>query len=355
MSSLELREKTDAPSKLEPQPKTAATDVTLRMSSMRAGVIDVGSNTVRLLVAASDGRGLNTILNERTHVGLAADIERTATISEEKLAQAGEVAAHYAACGRRCGAERLEIVVTAPGRQSSNAEDLRRILADATGLTVRQLSAEEEGRLAYAGAVVTSRSIPEAIGVIDIGGGSTQLLVGTAEGPSWQHCLDLGSLRLTERYVREDPPAPSELAALIDAVKRLFDPITPPIPHSVLATGGTARSLRRITGRRSSVLAYSLPGQSSWPRRSAGWGSGWKPRGAACAKARCSACWTMLPRPRPRFPRPSSRRRWSAGRSRGRPRSPSRLRVCRCPDRPRPRGSSSLRPSARGRSARSCS
>ena len=250
MSSLELREKTDAPSKLEPQPKAAATDVTLRMSSMRAGVIDVGSNTVRLLVAASDGRGLNTILNERTHVGLAADIERTATISEEKLAQAGEVAAHYAACGRRCGAERLEIVVTAPGRQSSNAEDLRRILADATGLTVRQLSAEEEGRLAYAGAVVTSRSIPEAIGVIDIGGGSTQLLVGTAEGPSWQHCLDLGSLRLTERYVREDPPAPSELAALIDAVKRLFDPITPPIPHSVLATGGTARSLRRITGRR---------------------------------------------------------------------------------------------------------
>ena len=219
------------------------------MAAMRAGVIDVGSNTVRLLVAARTPGGFKTILSERTHLGLALDIERSGAISVEKLVQVGAIAGDYAARGRESGAERLAMIVTAPGRQSSNAGSLGRILSECTGLATHQLSAEDEARLAYFGAIAKCAPIPEPVGVIDVGGGSTQLTVGTAAKPAWLRSLDLGSLRLTERYVREDPPVPEELAALVDAVERVFATITPPIPRTVLATGGTARSLRRIAGR----------------------------------------------------------------------------------------------------------
>jgi exopolyphosphatase / guanosine-5'-triphosphate,3'-diphosphate pyrophosphatase len=225
-------------------------EVALRMRPVRAGVVDVGSNTIRLLVAESARRGVASVLSERTHVGLAADVERQGEISGEKLRRAEEVAAHYGSLARESGVERLEVLVTAPGRQSGNAAELRERLAAATGVPVRQLSAEEEGRLAYAGAVAASRSVPETVAVVDVGGGSTQVMVGTEQGPAWLRALDLGSLRLTECFVRSDPPTVRELERLAAAVEAAFEGVTPPLPISALATGGTARSLRRAASRR---------------------------------------------------------------------------------------------------------
>jgi exopolyphosphatase/guanosine-5'-triphosphate,3'-diphosphate pyrophosphatase len=210
----------------------------------------VGSNTIRLLVAESARRGVASVLSERTHVGLAADVERQGEISAEKLRRAEEVAAYYGSLARESGVERLEVLVTAPGRQSGNAAELRERLAAATGVPVRQLSAEEEGRLAYAGAVAACRSVPETVAVVDVGGGSTQVMVGTEQGPAWLRALDLGSLRLTECFVRSDPPTMRELERLALAVEAAFAGVTPPLPISALATGGTARSLRRAASRR---------------------------------------------------------------------------------------------------------
>lgn len=220
------------------------------MRPVVAGVIDVGSNTLRLLVAASARDGLDTILSERAHVGLAADVERYGTISDARLRRAHEVAERYGALARECGVDRLEVVVTAPGRQSTNAAALHEVLSDATGVPVRQLSAEDEGRLAYAGAVGACRSVPGTIAVVDVGGGSTQIMVGTKEGPAWLRPLELGSLRLTERVVRADPPTSEELEALAGLAEQAFEGVTPPLPISALATGGTARTLRRTAGRR---------------------------------------------------------------------------------------------------------
>jgi exopolyphosphatase/guanosine-5'-triphosphate,3'-diphosphate pyrophosphatase len=225
-------------------------EVALRMRPVVAGVIDVGSNTIRLLVARSARRGLDTILSERAHVGLAADVERQGKISDERLRRVHEVAERYRLLAREYGVDRLEVVVTAPGRQSTNAAALHELLADATGVRVRQLSAEDEGRFAYAGAVGACRSVPETIAVVDVGGGSTQIMVGTEEEPAWLRPLELGSLRLTERVVRADPPTREELEALADLAEQAFEGVTPPLPISALATGGTARTLRRTAGRR---------------------------------------------------------------------------------------------------------
>ncbi len=220
------------------------------MESMRAGVIDVGSNTVRLLVAGPSDRGLNTIVSERTHLGLAADIERTGLLSERKVMQAAELTRRYATLARSCGAQSLEVLVTSPGRQSRNAALLHRRLGEASGAPVRQLSAEQEGRLAYAGAVAGCRSVPESVAVCDVGGGSTQLVVGTRREPMWLRSLDLGSLRLTERFHVSDPPTPAELAAAEEAVQAAFVGVVAPVPRLALVTGGTARALRKIVGRR---------------------------------------------------------------------------------------------------------
>lgn len=227
---------------------------------MRAGVIDVGSNTVRLLVAKDSRRGLTAIATRRAHLGMGADIERCGSISDQKLEQLAQLVRRYAVEGRKAGADRLEAVVTAPGRQSANGEALRDVVRSATGLSVRQLSAEDEGRLAYTGAVHSCRSGREPVGVVDVGGGSTQLMVGTTDDVSWLHCLDLGSLRLTARYLVSDPPLQTELTAAAEAVEKAFEHVTPPLPRTVLATGGTARSLRRITGRRlgADVLGAAL-------------------------------------------------------------------------------------------------
>jgi exopolyphosphatase/guanosine-5'-triphosphate,3'-diphosphate pyrophosphatase len=226
------------------------TAAALRMRPVRAGVIDIGSNTVRLLVARHGRRGLDPILSRRAYVGLATDIERDGWISDEKLAQVQELAARYTVLARDSGADRLEVLVTSPGRQSGNAPELHAALAKATGGRLRQLSAEEEGRLAYAGAVGACRSVPESIAVIDLGGGSTQVMVGTREAPAWLRSLDLGSLRLTERFVHSNPPIPSVLDAVACVVEKEFESLTPPLPISALATGGTARALRRMVGRR---------------------------------------------------------------------------------------------------------
>ena len=219
------------------------------MPFMRAGVIDVGSNTVRLLVAAPSRRGLNTILSERTHLGLGADIERDGRLLERKIFQAAELVGRYAAIARSRGVERLEVLVTAPGRQSSNAGLLHRVLGESSGAPVRQLSAEDEGRLAYVGAVAACKSPPESVAVCDIGGGSTQLMVGPPSGPVWFRSLDVGSLRLTERYLRADPPGPAGLSAVTRAVRDAFAGVVAPVPLLALATGGTARAARRIVGR----------------------------------------------------------------------------------------------------------
>jgi exopolyphosphatase / guanosine-5'-triphosphate,3'-diphosphate pyrophosphatase len=222
------------------------------MAAMRVAVVDVGSNTVRLLVASTgNGRGqFDIVLSKRRHLGLAADVERSGLISDEKLARAAALTRRYIAAARGCGAASTEVVVTAPGRQSANAGELRRALTEASGAPVRQLSAEEEGRLAYCGAVATCRTVRESVAVCDVGGGSTQLMVGTGQGPSWLRSLDIGSLRLTERYVDDDPPGPPDLAALEREVERAFEGLTAPLPIEALATGGTARALRRLVGRR---------------------------------------------------------------------------------------------------------
>jgi exopolyphosphatase / guanosine-5'-triphosphate,3'-diphosphate pyrophosphatase len=217
---------------------------------MRVGVIDVGSNTVRLLVATSKGSTVRPVREERTALGLARDIERTGGISAANLGRAAALARRYAKDAAKTGATRIDVLVTAPARQAANGEDLVAAIAETTGLPVRALSPDEEGRLAFAGVVATFPAPPASLAVCDVGGGSTQLVFGTGVGgPVWFRSLDLGSLRLAQRFLAHDPPEKGELEALRADVESSFSGLAPPLPRCAVAAGGTARALRRLVGR----------------------------------------------------------------------------------------------------------
>ncbi len=220
-------------------------------TSMLAGIVDVGSNTMRLLVARARRSGVEGVHVERVPLGLGEDVERFGRISAAKLVAAESAVRSLVDRARARGAGRLEILVTSPGRQAENGDELRTALEVGSGLPVRILSADEEARLAYAGALAAWRRDAESVAVVDVGGGSAQLVVGTAAaGPVWARSVDLGSLRLTKRSLRSDPPRPSELEAARLEVEAAFAAITPPLPLAALATGGTARALRKVVGRR---------------------------------------------------------------------------------------------------------
>lgn len=181
-------------------------------TSVPVGVVDVGSNTMRLLVARPRKGGVARVHEERQQLGLGEDVERLGRISPTKLERAETAAAALAEQTRKLGCSRLEVLVTSPGRQAENGEELRAVLERGSGQAVRILSAEEEARLAHAGAVAAAQPSDESVAVVDVGGGSAQLVVGTAAaGPVWMRSVDLGSLRLTRRLLVSDPPTEADL------------------------------------------------------------------------------------------------------------------------------------------------
>jgi exopolyphosphatase / guanosine-5'-triphosphate,3'-diphosphate pyrophosphatase len=214
-------------------------------------VVDVGSNTVRLLVARRERASLVPVREAREHLFLGEDVEREGRLSAERIGETAWWVGGYARAARGAGADAVEVVVTAPGRQSANAAELVRALASASGAPVRVLSADEEGRLAFAGAVAAAvHALPETVAVCDVGGGSTEVVVGTPDGgPVWSRSLDIGAVRLTERFMGENPPRKRDLAAARAEVELHLEGFTPLLPQAALATGGTARALRKIVGR----------------------------------------------------------------------------------------------------------
>lgn len=226
------------------------TGVLARISGVRVGVIDVGSNTVRLLVASVGRDAVRTLHEERAHLGLGEELLVHGRIRRRKLDQVAEVTRAYARLARKLGVRKLETVVTAPGRQSDEPRRLLDALGRATAGEVRLVSAEEEGRLAFEGAVARADTGERVVAVCDVGGGSTELVVGTRLlGPAWVRSVDLGSLRLTAALLTGDPPAAAELDAVRTTVRETLAGLEPPRPQLALATGGSARAVARIVGR----------------------------------------------------------------------------------------------------------
>lgn len=232
------------------EPPTA--DVVERMPAVKVAVIDVGSNSARLLVASVKGSGeIKELRRERAYLRLGDDAHRLGRIGDAKLEETALVTRRFARIARKREVERLATIVTAPGRQASNPEELLDVIASATDAPVELLSAEEEGRLAWEGAVAGLEETVGAVAVVDLGGGSCEVAVGTPrDGVDWVRSRDAGALRVTRSFLVSEQPTVGETWAAREEIRALLGDLDPPHAEHAYAVGGTARALGRILGKR---------------------------------------------------------------------------------------------------------
>jgi exopolyphosphatase/guanosine-5'-triphosphate,3'-diphosphate pyrophosphatase len=217
---------------------------------MLVAIIDVGSNTARLLVADvhEDGTVVE-LAQDGLHLALGEELAGGKMLTAQKIEEVAAAAHRFAVTAGGYDVERVEAIVTAPGRGPSG-EHLVRAVSAATGWSTRILSADDEGRLAYDGAVARAEDLPEVVAVVDVGGGSSEIVVGTPLlGGGWVRSLTTGSLHLTRLFLHADPPTDAERRKARDVVRRALDGVEPPRPDAALAAGGSARAVAKVIGR----------------------------------------------------------------------------------------------------------
>jgi exopolyphosphatase / guanosine-5'-triphosphate,3'-diphosphate pyrophosphatase len=218
----------------------------------RHSVVDVGSNTIHLLVGEVDDGAVLPITGEKVSARLGAGVEKTGRLDEGRLVLATEAITLFASIAAMNGAPSPEILATSAVRDAENGEELVGRVWEATGLEMRLISGEKEAALGFRGALSAVRHEGRVL-VVDLGGGSAQLVLGDASGgPEERISLPLGTNRTTERFVWQDPPTDEELEALREHAGRIL-PEWDIGEAQVVAVGGSARAILKVTRDRLTV------------------------------------------------------------------------------------------------------
>lgn len=205
---------------------------------MRVAAIDIGTNTALLLVAersAARGGELVAVEEHATITRLGEGVDETRTLAPAAVARTNAALDRYAEIVARLGATRVDVVGTSAMRDAGGGEAVRAHVRARLGVDARTISGDEEARLTFAGALsgIPALREGEPVRVFDIGGGSTEVVHGIASARAGQEPIafarsyDVGSVRLTERHVRSDPPSPAELAEVRRAAEEAFATLPP--------------------------------------------------------------------------------------------------------------------------------
>ncbi len=222
---------------------------------MLCAAIDIGSNTTRLLVAEPVDGQLKKVMEQRAYTRINKAIRDSGEIPDEKASEVAEVVATQVRLARELGAETIRAVATAAVREASNGAVVAKQIGDGAGVPVEILSEQEEGRLSFIGATKTlGHPVDGLVGVVDVGGGSTEVILGTVPGGvqevrSWR----VGSGVLADELIASDPPSAAEVRKIRDRIDDLFADVEIEQPTQAVAVGGSATSLRRLVG---AVLEY---------------------------------------------------------------------------------------------------
>jgi exopolyphosphatase/guanosine-5'-triphosphate,3'-diphosphate pyrophosphatase len=221
---------------------------------MRVAAIDIGTNTVLLLVAdGAKGVPLRAAAERATITRLGEGVDRTRCLSSAAVGRTRECLEDYARAVRELGAERVAVVGTSAMRDATGGHEVRAHVRSLFGVDARVLSGEEEARLTFRGALGgMAVDACEDVAVFDIGGGSTEVVIGRIEASAlrvvFAASYDVGSVRFTERHVANDPPTADEREALLRAARTAFAGI-PPLPNSAAPVGiaGTMTTLAAVS------------------------------------------------------------------------------------------------------------
>ena len=213
---------------------------------MVCACVDIGTNTTRVLVGEAAPGGLIEILQQRAFTRIGKGMTPGAEIPREKIEEVARVVAEQVALARSVGADHVRVVATAAIRGAVNRDEF--VAAIETDVEI--LDGDEEARLAFLGATRTfGEELPGLVGVVDVGGGSTEIAVGTvAHGVQWCASFRVGSGFLADHYLRSDPPSVVELRAVRAHAVGVFEGLDVPKPDVAVAVGGSAASLRSLVG-----------------------------------------------------------------------------------------------------------
>jgi len=219
----------------------------------RVAAIDCGTNSIRLLVADVGPDGTLTEVDRRLRiVRLGQGVDRTGELAPEALARTLEASRDYATVIAGAGATRVRFVATSATRDARNRQEFADGVRAAVGVDPEVVSGREEAELSFRGATAgVAGQHPGPYLVVDLGGGSTELVLGTTT-PDAALSLDVGSVRMTERHLHSDPPAPAEVEAARTDVRAALDEAARTVPFGRTAT------LVGLAGSVTSVTAHAL-------------------------------------------------------------------------------------------------
>lgn len=219
---------------------------------MLCAAIDIGSNTTRVLVAEPVEGQLKKVMEQRAYTRIGQARLEDGSIPDEKIAEVAEVVETQVKLAREVGAEGFRAVATAALRDAPNGNEAAREIESVAGIPLRVVSEQEEGRLAFLGATKALGHPTEGrVAVVDVGGGSTEIIIGTVDGGVEQvRSWPIGSGQLAQELISSDPPSASEIRRIRDRIDEVFEDVQITRPEQAVAVGGSATSLRKIAGAR---------------------------------------------------------------------------------------------------------
>jgi len=225
----------------------------------RVAAIDCGTNSIRLLVAdvtkREDGTSwLRDVHREQRVVRLGQGVDATGVLAPEALERTRVALADYAAILRRKGAESVRMVATSATRDARNRDDFFGMTSAILGAPAEVISGDEEAALSFTGAVGDLDPDDGPFLVVDVGGGSTELVLGTWDGvkatPKAARSTDIGCVRITERCLRDDPPTAEQVAAATELAEQVlaqaFDVVPVAEAKTWIGVAGTATTIGAI-------------------------------------------------------------------------------------------------------------
>jgi exopolyphosphatase/guanosine-5'-triphosphate,3'-diphosphate pyrophosphatase len=218
----------------------------------RVAGIDCGTNSIRLLVADTGPDGLRDVHREMRVVRLGQDVDRTGRLAAEAVERTRLALADYAARIRALGASAVRMVATSASRDAANADEFVGMVLRTLGTAPEVITGQAEAELSFTGAVAGLPGAADPLLVADIGGGSTELVLGSpGRGTvSASYSMDVGCVRMTERHLRSDPPTTAQIEATVADLRAALGAAASVVPvreaAAVVGVAGTVTTIAAI-------------------------------------------------------------------------------------------------------------
>ena len=225
------------------------------MQPMRRAVIDVGTNSVKLLIADVDGCHVQPLIEQSEQTRLGQGFYETQQLQAGAIASTAQAVAGFAGLARQAQVKDVRVIGTSAARDAINKDELAAALQEASGLALEIISGEQEAEWVFRGVASDPKLHGQRLLILDVGGGSTEFILGAGVEHVFRNSFSLGSLRLLEKLRPGDPPSMEDLAGCRGWLHNFFKEHVTPALSSLLSAGDNASTCLVGTGGTVTILA----------------------------------------------------------------------------------------------------